>query len=84
MKITFDSWEEFDELYYACREAEIRFKRLRTQVKNGVPSPWTEEDCNAKIAQYRRLQDKVAAFDPSVTECEGGLTDDRFRLIVEE
>ena len=54
MKITFDSWEEFDELYYACREAEIRFKRLRTQV------------------------------DPSVTECEEGLTDDRFRLIVEE
>ncbi len=36
MKIKFDSWEEFDELYYACREAEIRYKRLRTQVKKKV------------------------------------------------
>ena len=84
MKIKFDSWEEFDELYYACREAEIRFKRLRTQVKKGENLLWTEEECDAKIAQYRRLQDKVASFDPSVTECEEELTDDRFRLIVEE
>ena len=84
MKITFDSWEEFDELYYACREAEIRFKRLRTEVRLGENYLWTEEECDAKIAQYRRLQDKVANFDPSVTECEEELTDDRFRLIIEE
>ena len=56
--------KEFDELVYCAREAQIRFMRLRTQVRNDPSSShWTEEECDEKIAHYQAVErDLVKRF----------------------
>ena len=52
------SAEEFDELCYAAREAEIRWTRLRKAVRRGDSDVGhhTEESCNEKIAFYKKME----------------------------
>jgi len=63
----FDSWEEWNDVFYACREAEIRFKRLRTRLYQGEEGEighWTIEECDERITHYRVLQNKVEDAEP--------------------
>ena len=56
------SKEDMNDLIYAAREAEIRFKRLRTKTKAEVDAidadrfDYIIEDCNEKIAHYNNLE----------------------------
>ena len=57
--------DDWSDLFYAAREAEIRFKRLRTRLYEGEEMlVWTEEDCNEKITHYRVLQNKLSDCEP--------------------
>ena len=57
---------EFYDVIYAAREAEIRFKRLRTKTREESSSHLTEEEanrnqyvieeCNEKIAHYKSME----------------------------
>ena len=63
----FDNWEEWNDIFYACREAQIRFKRLRTKLYQGENpdfSIWSIDECDGYIAHYKALEDKVAAAEP--------------------
>ena len=61
MQITFDNEQEFNDLFYAAREAQIRFKRLRTRIYNGEHDTgiWCADDCNERIAVYKALEEKI-------------------------
>ena len=50
--------KEFDELVYCAREAQIRFMRLRAQLRDNPPtnSHWTVEECEEKIAHYHAVE----------------------------
>ena len=56
--ITFTE-DQYDSICYAAREAQIRFKRLRTQVLAEVPelAHWTVEQLDQKIKHYKELED---------------------------
>ena len=55
------SQDEFDDLIYAAREANIRFSRLRKCVKRGDEdvSHWTVEECDKKIQHYKSLESNL-------------------------
>ena len=61
MQIIFDNEQEFNDLFYAAREAQIRFKRLRTRIWEGEHDTgiWCADDCNQKIAHYEALERKI-------------------------
>ena len=56
--ITFTE-DQYDSVCYAAREAQIRFKRLRTQVLAEVPdvAHWSIESVDEKIKHYKELED---------------------------
>ena len=55
--ITFGK-DEFYDLIYAAREAEIRFKRLRKCVRRGDEdcTHWNEESINDEIAHFKSME----------------------------
>ena len=59
--VMFSQAEMYD-MVYAAREAEIRFKRLRTKTRAEKDSMDPEDysyritDCNENIAHYRRME----------------------------
>ena len=55
------SQDEFDDLIYAAREANIRFSRLRKCVKRGDEDVrhWTVEECDKKIEHYKNLESNL-------------------------
>lgn len=55
--------EEMNELIYSAREATIRFKRARTELRNGNDSysQWDEELLDERIVHYSNLEDKLVA-----------------------
>ena len=66
MHITFDNYDEYNELFYAAREAQIRFKRLRTSITTmGNDTHWTVEDCDHNIQRFKDLEDLIATFEPT-------------------
>ena len=66
MHITFDNYDEYNELFYAAREAQIRFKRLRTSITTmGNDTHWTVEDCDRNIQRFKDLEDLIATFEPT-------------------
>jgi hypothetical protein len=54
---TFSEDEMYD-LVYCAREATIRFKRARTEMRKGndAYSHHTEEECQADIDKYSRIE----------------------------
>ncbi len=52
------SQDEMYDLVYAAREATIRFKRARTEMRKGneAYSHYTEEECQADIHKYIRIE----------------------------
>ncbi len=60
---------DFSDIIYAAREAQIRFMRLRTQVRAQDPSVhhWTEEECDDKIAHYLNLEAELARSYKTLT-----------------
>lgn len=50
--------DEFNNLIYAAREAQIRFKRLRKAVDRGDAdvSHWTRDECNVNIQKWRNVE----------------------------
>ena len=56
-------WYEWDELVYCAREARIRFRRLRSQVLNGESTHWTLDECDERIEQYKKLEEKIEAME---------------------
>ena len=63
MNIQFDTYNEWDELVYCAREARIRFRRLRSEVLAGRVTHWTVEECDARIEQYTKLEEKIFNMD---------------------
>ena len=61
--------DDFNDIIYAAREAQIRFMRLRTQVRAGDPSAhhWSEDECDDKIAHYLKLEAELARSYKSIT-----------------
>ena len=55
--------DETYELYYATREAMVRFKRAKTELLNGNEgySHWDEETLDEKINYYYKLGHTVLA-----------------------
>ena len=64
--------DDFDSILCAAREAQIRFKRLRKAVRRGDDdvSHWTEAECNAKMAEYKALEDRLTDLYDSTIEKE--------------
>ena len=64
--------DDFDTILCAAREAQIRFKRLRKAVRRGDSdvSHWTEGECNAKMAEYKALEDRLTDLYDSTIEKE--------------
>ena len=62
--ITFTE-DQYDSVCYAAREAQIRFKRLRTQVLADVPemAHWTIEKVDEKIEHYKQIEDFLRSFE---------------------
>ena len=59
--------DDWSDLFYAAREAEIRFRRLRTRLYQGEEGEichWTIEECDEKIRHYRVLQNKLSDCEP--------------------
>ena len=52
------SKDEMNDLIYAAREAEIRFKRARTEYRAGNPSysQWHPEDLEYNIKHYKGME----------------------------
>ena len=50
--------EQFYDLVYAAREAEIRFKRARTEKRNGNPAyqQWDDERLDECINHYKQME----------------------------
>ncbi len=57
--------DQYDSVCYAAREAQIRFKRLRTQVLAEVPelAHWTVEQLDKKIQHYKELEKFLISFE---------------------
>ena len=55
---------EMDDLIYAARDAEIRFKRARTELRKGneAYSQWDEETLAERITHYKNLEAKLKAL----------------------
>ena len=53
-----------DDLIMAARDATIRFKRARTEMRAGneAYSQWDEETLRERIAHYINLEDKLKAL----------------------
>ena len=66
LTVTFTN-EEYDDLIYACREAQIRFKRLRTAVRRGDDDVqhWDVDECNEKIEHFADLESKLVDRIPA-------------------
>lgn len=50
---------EFYDVIYAAREAQIRFKRLRTQLRNeplNEYNEWKIDDCTDSINHYKSME----------------------------
>ena len=52
------SKDEMNDLIYAAREAEIRFKRARTEFRKGNESysSWDPEDLEYNINHYKEME----------------------------
>lgn len=49
--------DEFDALIYAAREAQIRFKRLKSQINDGSYSGGIDlEECDVKVSHYKEME----------------------------
>ena len=50
--------DEYDTLIEAAREAQIRFKRARTELRSGNPqySHWHEDSLNESIDKFKALE----------------------------
>ena len=49
--------DEFDALIYAAREAQIRFKRLKSEIS--APSyegGYSLEECDVKVSHYKEME----------------------------
>ena len=66
MQIQFDNYAEWDELVYAAREAQIRFQRLRGQLKRGeeVNTGHDEDYCTEMMQKYSELEQKLRKLEP--------------------
>ena len=60
---------DYEEVLYASREAQIRFKRARAEFRNGneAYSHWDEDLLNHELAQYTKLEEKLTRLYQEAT-----------------
>ena len=51
------SLDEFDALIYSSREAQIRFKKLKSEISSGsYEGGYSLEECDKKIQHYKKME----------------------------
>ena len=53
--------DEFDALIYSSREAQIRFKKLKSEIRAGsYEGGYSIEECDKKIQHYKDMEKNLA------------------------